>query len=213
MAQKPRTDRKPAPKSKPDPAARGWLGRVVKWMVIAGIWLMLALGVLVAWYAWDLPDISRLETPSRRPSVELMTADGAVLARYGDLHGGWIRFSDLPLHLVQAVAATEDRRFFEHRGVDPWAILRAAIANIARGNRQFARWHHSPGWLHYQPAARQKPVPDTRPHAQAQGPRSSRRAVAGSQFFQTANLRHLCQPGLSRRRYLRRGGRVEALFR
>ncbi len=133
MARKPRTDRKPAPKSKPDPAARGWLGRVIKWMVIAGIWLMLALGVLVAWYAWDLPDISRLETPSRRPSVELVTVDGAVLARYGDLHGGWVRFSDLPPHLVQAVAATEDRRFFEHRGVDPWAILRAAIANLRAG--------------------------------------------------------------------------------
>ncbi len=133
MAQKPRTDRKPAPKSKPNPATRGWLGRVVTWMVIVGIWLMLGLGVLVAWYAWDLPDISRLETPSRRPSVELVTSDGAVLARYGDLHGGWVRFSDLPPHLVQAVAATEDRRFFQHRGVDPWAILRAAIANLRAG--------------------------------------------------------------------------------
>ena len=133
MAKKPPTGGKPAPKPGPDPAASGWVGRVVKWMVIAGIWIALALGALVAWYAWDLPDISRLETPSRRPSVELVTADGAILARYGDLHGGWVRFADLPPHLVQAVAATEDRRFFKHRGVDPWAILRAAIANMQAG--------------------------------------------------------------------------------
>jgi len=133
MVKKPRTDSKPAPKPGPKPASGGWVGRVAKWMVITGIWIALALGALVAWYAWDLPDISRLETPSRRPSVRLVTADGAILARYGDLHGGWIRFADLPPHLVQAVSATEDRRFFEHRGVDPWAILRAAIANLQAG--------------------------------------------------------------------------------
>jgi len=133
MAKKPRTGGKPAPKPGPDPAKSGWVVHVAKWMVITGIWIALALGALIAWYAWDLPDISRLETPSRRPSVRLVTADGAVLARYGDLHGGWVRFGDLPPHLVQAVAAIEDRRFFQHRGVDPWAILRAAIANLQAG--------------------------------------------------------------------------------
>jgi len=133
MARKSRTASKPAGAPRPGPAPRRWLGRAVKWAVIAAIWLSLALGVLVAWYAWDLPDMSRLETPSRRPSVVLMTADGAVLARYGDLHGGPVRFDDLPPHLVQAVAATEDRRFFEHGGIDPWAIARAAFANLRAG--------------------------------------------------------------------------------
>ena len=134
MAKIPRTNHNLTPKPELDPPARGWLGRVIKWMVIVGIWLALGLSMLVAWYAWDLPDISRLETPLRRPSVELVTADGAILARYGDLHGGWVRFGDLPPHLVQAVAATEDRRFFEHHGVDPWAILRAAIVNLRAGS-------------------------------------------------------------------------------
>ncbi len=133
MARKPRTVRKPARVSRPSRNPRHWLGRLVKWTVVAGIWLTLALGVTVAWYAWDLPNISRLETPSRRPSVELVTADGVILARYGDLHGGWVRFNDLPPHLVQAVAAIADRRFFQHGGIDPWAIVRAAIANLRAG--------------------------------------------------------------------------------
>jgi penicillin-binding protein 1A len=135
MAKKPRNKSKPAaqPKPKPEPAPRGWIGRTVKWAVIGAIWITLGLGALIAWYAWDLPDISRLETPSRRPSVKLVTADGALLARYGDLHGGWVKFDDFPPHLIQAVAAIEDRRYFEHRGVDPWAILRAAIANVRAG--------------------------------------------------------------------------------
>ncbi len=133
MVQKPRTDSKPAGGHKPDAKPSGWIKRAVKWTVIAGIWLTLALGVLVAWYAWDLPDMSRLETPSRRPSVALMTVDGAILARYGDLHGGRVRFADMPPHLVQAVAAIEDRRFFEHGGIDLWAIARAAFANLRAG--------------------------------------------------------------------------------
>ena len=133
MARKSRTARKPAPAPEPEPARRGRLVRAVKWAAVATIWLTLGLAVVVAWYAWDLPDISRLETPSRRPSVEMVTADGVILARYGDLHGGRVRFAELPPHLVQAVAATEDRRFFEHGGIDLWAIARAAIANLRAG--------------------------------------------------------------------------------
>lgn len=97
------------------------------------IWLAIGLGGVTAWYGWDLPDISRLETPERRPAVTLTAADGSVFARFGDYHGGSVSFSDLPPHLVQAVVATEDRRFFSHGGFDPWAVARAMVANIRAG--------------------------------------------------------------------------------
>jgi len=60
-------------------------------------------------------------------------ADGAVLATYGDLHGGAVRFNEVPPYLVQAIVATEDRRFFDHMGVDAIGILRAAFANLRAG--------------------------------------------------------------------------------
>ena len=41
--------------------------------------------------------------------------------------------ADLPPHLVQAIIATEDRRFFDHSGLDPAAMLRATIANVRAG--------------------------------------------------------------------------------
>ncbi len=128
-----KSGRKPARNPGPNPKPRGLIWRLIRWTLISGIWLTLALGAAVAWFAWDLPDITRLETPSRRPSVALVAADGAIVARFGDLHGGRVRFDDLPPQFVQAVAATEDRRFFEHGGVDPWAIARAAIANLRAG--------------------------------------------------------------------------------
>ena len=127
---------RPEAKSRRDPATprrRGVLARLARWTLVAGIWVGVGVAGAVAWYAWDLPELSRLETPTRQPAALLRTADGAVLARYGQLYGGAVRFDELPSYLVQAVSAIEDRRFFEHPGIDVWGILRAAIANIRAG--------------------------------------------------------------------------------
>src|SRR3990170_4950704 len=45
-----------------------------------------------------------------------------------------ITFSDLPPHLVNAILAIEDRRFFEHSGVDYPRILKAAYVDLASGS-------------------------------------------------------------------------------
>ena len=129
-------DRKPGGAAKPGarrPARRRWLARLARWTLVLGIWIGVAAGGAVAWYAWDLPDLSRLETPTRRPAVLLRTADGAMLARYGQLYGGAVRFDELPGFFVEAVSSIEDRRFFDHPGIDVWGILRAAVANIRAG--------------------------------------------------------------------------------
>ena len=117
----------------PRTARRRWVARLARWTLVLGIWVGVGVGGAVAWYAWDLPDLSRLETPTRRPAVLLRTADGAVLARYGQLYGGAVRFDELPGYFVEAVSSIEDRRFFEHPGIDVWGILRAAVANIRAG--------------------------------------------------------------------------------
>ncbi len=106
---------------------------VLRWAMIVAIWSGVALGGLVAWYAYDLPDLEKLETHARRASITLLATDGSVLASYGDLYGGTVRFDDLPPFLVQAIVATEDRRFFDHPGFDPIGVLRAAFANLRAG--------------------------------------------------------------------------------
>ena len=97
------------------------------------IWSAVGLGGLVAWYAYGLPDVSKLETPSRRPSVTLLATDGKPFAKFGDLYGGPVALADLPPHLIQAVIATEDRRFYSHFGIDMIGVARAAIENIKAG--------------------------------------------------------------------------------
>jgi penicillin-binding protein 1B len=78
---------------------------------------------------------------------EIRDGDGRLLTRLvlepellGAVSGGGavhdripVRLSDVPDHLVAAVLAVEDRRFFEHQGLDPIRIAGAALANVRAG--------------------------------------------------------------------------------
>ena len=112
------------------------LGRAVALLLSAAIWGTVALAVLVAWYAYDLPDIDRLEAAAgtRAPTVTVQAADGTMLAHYGDLYGVAVQLRELPPHLPHAVLAVEDRRFYEHSGVDPIGLARAAWDNLWAGS-------------------------------------------------------------------------------
>ena len=55
------------------------------------------------------------------------------MARRGRKSGQIIRYEDLPPVLVHAVTAIEDRRFFDHFGIDPRGLARAALANLRAG--------------------------------------------------------------------------------
>ena len=119
---------------KPDRSRRSRLILgTAKWSLILMIWGGVALGVVVAWYAYDLPDIDNLDLPARKASITITDADGREMSTYGDIYGDPLRLADVPPYLVQAIVATEDRRFFDHFGFDPVAVARAAVTNVRAG--------------------------------------------------------------------------------
>ncbi|MDH3230264.1 MAG: PBP1A family penicillin-binding protein [Alphaproteobacteria bacterium] len=122
---------------RPPSGGRQWrgLGQVVRLVLAVAVWGMVALAALVAWYAYDLPDIAQLEEAAgkRGPTVTLQAADGSVLAHYGDLYGVAAQLHELPPHLPHAVLAVEDRRFYEHSGIDPRGVARALWDNVWAG--------------------------------------------------------------------------------
>ncbi|MCH8154453.1 MAG: aminotransferase class III-fold pyridoxal phosphate-dependent enzyme, partial [Proteobacteria bacterium] len=116
------------------PGRRGvWLKRLVVWGGSAAVWTLVLLGGLVAWYAYDLPEIDEIAAAARQPSVTLLAADGTLLASYGEVHGARVSVAELPPHLPLAVLAVEDRRFYRHGGVDFRGLLRASLANLRAG--------------------------------------------------------------------------------
>ena len=98
--------------------------------LLAAIWGGVALTIVIAYYAYDMPDIRQVTQPVRRPSITLLAEDGSILVRYGELHGKHVTIDDVPEHLIQAVIAIEDKRFYRHAGIDAFGLLRAAVENV-----------------------------------------------------------------------------------
>ncbi len=117
------------PKSKPK---RSLLGRVVAWCLILLIWGTLGIASVVGWYAYNLPDVTVIGT-GRQPNITILAADGTQLAAVGDIHGETVGLSEVSPNLTKALIAIEDRRFYDHGGVDPRGLARAMVANLKAG--------------------------------------------------------------------------------
>lgn len=78
-------------------------------------------------------DLGKLWSMGREPSWVLLDKDGNVFARRGPHYGKRIPASELPRPLVEAFIAMEDRRYFDHHGVDTEGVLRAAWINFKAG--------------------------------------------------------------------------------
>ncbi|MBL8697505.1 MAG: PBP1A family penicillin-binding protein [Alphaproteobacteria bacterium] len=131
--------RKAAAASPDDPSPkrrrsrRRWPWVLARWCLILAIWASVAVGLVVGWYALRLPDVSGIASFDRRPSITFVGADGQVLGTTGDLYAGAVQLDELPQHLVLALLATEDRRFYSHFGIDVFGLARAVYVNLRAG--------------------------------------------------------------------------------
>ncbi len=92
-------------------------------------------GVMV-YFTLARPDPMALRKQERSPTLRILAADGSVLVERGQSYD-YVPIDFVPRHVIQAVVATEDRRFFDHWGLDPSGLARAAFANMRA--RRFAQ--------------------------------------------------------------------------
>jgi penicillin-binding protein 1A len=93
----------------------------------------LSLGVAFVYYTMAFPDPIALRHKERAPIIRILARDGTVLAERGTAYD-YVPLDLIPRHVVDAVVATEDRRFFAHRGIDAAGLARAAFANLRAGH-------------------------------------------------------------------------------
>jgi len=116
---------------------RPLFGRLVYGGLILGLWGFIGVAGIVAYYAAQLPPIDQLAVPKRPPNIAILAADGSLLANRGETGGRSVALKELPPYLPRAFVAIEDRRFYDHFGVDPVGIARAMFRNItSRGVAQ-----------------------------------------------------------------------------
>jgi penicillin-binding protein 1A len=118
-----------AKKNKKTKKSYNWLWFFTKYLSLLLLALCILLAAVFWYYSLDLPDVKQIMQIKKQPSITVRAADGVILAKYGDAYGDFLSYEQLPPHLVQAVLATEDRRFFHHYGLDIWGIIRAIYVN------------------------------------------------------------------------------------
>ena len=74
----------------------------------------------------EMPDHTALENPRTNLATEIISSDGKTLGKfYYEDNRTPVSFEELPKHLVDALIATEDVRYYEHAGIDARGTLRA----------------------------------------------------------------------------------------
>lgn len=113
----------------------------IRWYLVV-LWSLFAIGLTCGFglfyginHEWfgDMPTFEELENPSTNLASEIISADGKILGTYYIENRSNVSYSELSPHLVEALLAIEDIRFYEHSGIDQRALLRV-IFGIVTGD-------------------------------------------------------------------------------
>ena len=85
------------------------------------------------YFSHDLPRIESLKDYAPALVTQVYSARGELLAEFSVEKRYLINYSDIAPVFIKAILAAEDDKFFEHKGIDPLGIVRAAVKNISSG--------------------------------------------------------------------------------
>jgi penicillin-binding protein 1A len=100
------------------------------WQIVGiGIGSIFLIFLLASWGALGhMPSFNDLENPESNLATEIISSDGETIGKFYNENRSSITYNELPKHLVDALVATEDERFYDHSGIDARGTLRAATS-------------------------------------------------------------------------------------
>jgi penicillin-binding protein 1A len=105
------------------------------WKILAGIIGFVFLVFLLA--SWgilgSLPDETSLENPEKNLATEIISSDGQTIGKFYKENRTPVPYEELPSHLIEALIATEDVRFYDHSGIDAKGTVRALVYLGSKG--------------------------------------------------------------------------------
>ena len=112
--------------------------KFVKYLLILAVCcILLGAGTVYGLYKYiepQLPDVNTLKDARLQTPMQVYSADGELIAQYGEKRRIPLTLQQMPPELIKAFIATEDSRFYEHHGVDPVGIFRAASIALVSGH-------------------------------------------------------------------------------
>ncbi len=85
-----------------------------------------------------LPDVESLSKYRPKEPLQIFTKDNYLIQEFGEERRDFIAIENVPQKMINAILAIEDRRFFEHPGIDFIGIIRAAVKNFTGQSREGA---------------------------------------------------------------------------
>ncbi len=127
-----------SPRKQPGkPSGGGGFGRFVKRVFAWGLALVvlagIVLGVAVVVAAQSLPSFQALKSQAQGQMIVVRARDGSELVSIGPSYGKWIPGDQLPKVMNDAMISVEDRRFYDHFGIDPVGIARSLFVRVESG--------------------------------------------------------------------------------
>ncbi|MFG6667285.1 penicillin-binding protein 1A [Halomonas sp. HNIBRBA4712] len=94
-----------------------------------------ALAVVAAaiYFSPGLPDVRQLQNFELHTPLRILTSDGRLIGEFGEERRMVVDYDEIPQNMVNALIAAEDSNFFEHAGVDPRGLARAAVELASSG--------------------------------------------------------------------------------
>ncbi|WP_108808110.1 penicillin-binding protein 1A [Aquimarina spinulae] len=100
----------------------------------SGLFLIALLFLLASWGVYgEMPKFEELENPQNDLATQIISSDGVQIGTFFKENRTPVNYEDLPQHLVDALVATEDARYYDHSGIDARGTLRAFVFLGTRG--------------------------------------------------------------------------------
>lgn len=112
-------------------------GKVIVALIVLALIGLSTMAIGGSWFLFrmyqTLPTLDQLENIEPPLSSKVMGKDGTLVYEFSIEKRSWVPLKKIPDSMVKAVLSIEDRRFYDHWGVDIKRILGAIIVNLVRG--------------------------------------------------------------------------------
>ncbi|MBM4175659.1 MAG: PBP1A family penicillin-binding protein [Ignavibacteria bacterium] len=110
--------------------SKGFISRHKKFFIFSGVVILILFIALSVYVFMGLPSFEELENPRPSLASNVYSYDGQLLGQFFIQNRIETHIDSLPKHLVNALIATEDRKFYSHWGVDLDRFVKAIVKNI-----------------------------------------------------------------------------------
>ncbi len=104
--------------------------RFTKFRAIIAFIVLFGFGWYGIYIVSELPSLNQLDNPRPDYASKVYSADGVLLGQYSIVNRSQISIEELPSYLINALIASEDRKFYRHMGIDIDRIIKATVKNI-----------------------------------------------------------------------------------